>query len=100
MKETLLGRTHPELAPTLNNLAVLARADGRDPEAERLYQRALSCLECAVESTHPSLTSCLENYAALLDEIGRHGEANTLRVRAQTRSALAGRNAVARLKRT
>ena len=42
IKETVLGPDHPELAATLNNLA-LVRHDRGDPDAAtRLYRRAIA----------------------------------------------------------
>src|SRR6266481_7844102 len=42
LNQTLLGADHPEVALTLNNLALHYKALGRNAEARPLYERALS----------------------------------------------------------
>ena len=41
IQEKQLGRDHPDVATSLNNLADLYRAMGRYAEAEPLYRRSL-----------------------------------------------------------
>ncbi len=60
------GRTHPELAPTLNNLAALLSWPGQLAAAATTYRRALAILEATVESDHPNLHACRANYTALV----------------------------------
>ena len=43
--EKVLGRDHPDVADSLNNLAVLYRAQGRYADAEPLYRRSLAIRE-------------------------------------------------------
>ena len=69
-KEKLLGPDHPEVATTLNNLALLRKSQDRPAEAEALYRRALSIFERALDPSHPSVVACRENLARLLK--GRH----------------------------
>jgi Flp pilus assembly protein TadD len=61
LKERVLGPEHPELAPTLNNLAMLL---GPGNEAEALLRRAIALLEANVEPDHPNLVACRENLAS------------------------------------
>jgi tetratricopeptide (TPR) repeat protein len=63
--ERLLGIDHPDLAPPLNNLAVLLAKRGRTAEAAALHRRALAILEPCVASDHPTLLACRDNLAAL-----------------------------------
>jgi tetratricopeptide (TPR) repeat protein len=44
---------NPDVATILNNLADLYRAQGRYPEAEPLYKRALAIKENVLELDHP-----------------------------------------------
>ena len=66
IKEKLLGPDHPEVATTLNNLALLRKSQGRLAEAEALYRRALSIFVHALDPSHPSVVACRENLARLL----------------------------------
>jgi tetratricopeptide (TPR) repeat protein len=64
-KEQLLGATHPELVPTLNNLGVLL-ADLRDLDgAATAYARALDLLEVAGLTDHPQAAAIARNLEAL-----------------------------------
>jgi len=66
MKEKLLGAQHPDVAMTLNNLAVLLKANGQREAAAQLYQRALQIFEQTLGPEHPKVITCRENYARLL----------------------------------
>ena len=57
LKEKLLGAEHPDVAMTLNNLAVFYKAGQRYAEAEPLYQRALAIFESEtrIDGPHPPL---------------------------------------------
>ena len=71
------------MATTLNILAELYRDQDRDPEAERLYDRALAIYEKAFGPEHPNVAASLANYAALLPEVGREAEAAGMEARAE-----------------
>jgi hypothetical protein len=43
--EKALGPDHPDVATSLNNLAALFRAQGRDAEAQPLFERTLATSE-------------------------------------------------------
>ena len=65
IRETALGRDHPALATSLNNLAGLYYRQGRYAEAEPLYQRSLAILQKAHGRDHPDVAISLNNLAAL-----------------------------------
>jgi tetratricopeptide (TPR) repeat protein len=72
--EGTLGPGHPELAPTLSNLAGLRSASGRYAEAEPLYRRALAVFEAGLPAGHPYLVAARAYHAHLLDRLGLGGE--------------------------
>jgi tetratricopeptide (TPR) repeat protein len=74
----VLGPDHPDVAMTLNNLAVLYKFAGKYAEAEPLYQRALAIFEAALGPTHPKVRTCRKNYAQLLRQMQRQAEATAL----------------------
>jgi len=76
------GPQDPRLATSLNNLAVLYRAQGRYAEAEPRYTRALAIFEKALGPEHPVVAMSLENYAAFLRETGRETKAQKVKARA------------------
>jgi tetratricopeptide (TPR) repeat protein len=46
--EKALGKEHPDVAKSLNNLAELYRAQGLHAKAKRLYKRSLAIMEKAL----------------------------------------------------
>jgi hypothetical protein len=63
----LLGAGHPELALSLNNLAVVLASRGATAEAARTYERALAILSRTVGPRHPHYVACKQN----LDKLER-----------------------------
>ena len=78
LAEKQFGPEHPEVATSLNNIAVLYRAQGRYAEAEPLYQRALAVNEKALGPDHPNVDESLRNLWLLYRAQGRHAEAEPL----------------------
>jgi hypothetical protein len=58
----LLTAEHPDVAMTLNNLAALCKAQGRYPEAEALYRRALASFERSFGAEHLKVITCRNNH--------------------------------------
>jgi tetratricopeptide (TPR) repeat protein len=65
LSENMLGKDHPDLAPSLTNLAGLYSKQGRYKEAEPLLQRALSILKEKLPARHPDLVRAQKNYDLL-----------------------------------
>lgn len=65
MKEKLLGKDHPDVAMTLNNLAVLLKKQEKYEEAASMYERALAIFEKTLDSHHPKIKACRANYTGL-----------------------------------
>ncbi|HLX57650.1 MAG TPA: tetratricopeptide repeat protein [Ktedonobacteraceae bacterium] len=78
LREQALGLDHPDVAFSLNYLAVLYWEQGRYAEAEPLDQRALRIWEQALGPDHPDLARPLNNMAVLYLEQGRYAEAEPL----------------------
>jgi tetratricopeptide (TPR) repeat protein len=79
----VLGIDHPDVATTLNNLALLYSSQGKYADAEPLYKRALAIVEKVFGGEHPDVAMVLENYAALLRKLNREREAVELETRAK-----------------
>jgi hypothetical protein len=60
-QENDLGPLHPDLANTLNNLAVVAERTGRVSEAEPLYRRAAAIAKAAFAADHPMVVESQQN---------------------------------------
>ncbi|MEO1146845.1 MAG: CHAT domain-containing protein, partial [Cyanobacteria bacterium J06638_22] len=82
--ETVLGDTHPDVAQSLNNLAVLYQSQGNYAAAEPLYQRSLSIYETVLGDTHPGVAQSLNNLARLYQDQGNYAAAEPLYQRALT----------------
>src|SRR3954462_4989842 len=70
IQESELGAVHPELANTVNNLAVVAEMDRRLPDAEAYYRRALAIGSASLAADDPVLVSSRKN---LEDFCREHG---------------------------
>ncbi len=53
MRTQLLGKEHPYVATSLNNLAALYDSQGKYSEAEPLYKEALDIAERKLGKEHP-----------------------------------------------
>jgi CHAT domain-containing protein/tetratricopeptide (TPR) repeat protein len=82
IREHSLGPKHPEVAATLNNLAVLLDFTGRYGEAEPLARRALSIRERVLGPEHPDVATSLNDLAELLHQMDRYDDAEPLYRRA------------------
>ena len=82
IREKALGTDHPDVAASLNNLALLYYHQGRYAQAEPLYQRALAIREKALGPDHPDVATGLNNQAALYYVQGRYAQAEPLFERA------------------
>lgn len=80
-KETL-DADHPDIATSLNNLAILHKAQGQYAKAEPLYRRALAIREKILGTEHPDLATVLNNLALLYRDQGHHAKAEPLLLRA------------------
>ena len=76
------GEGDPRLTTSLNNLAVVYRAQGKYAEAEPLHKRALAIREKALGHQHPAVAVSLNNLGLLYYVDGRYAEAEPLYERA------------------
>ncbi len=74
--------THPEVATSLNNLALSYGLHTPYKEAEKLFRRALSIFENALGETHPRVGVTLNNLAELYKAHGRYEQSDKLFKRA------------------
>lgn len=72
-----------DLAATFSDLASYYRKQGRNSEAESLYERLLAIWETVLGPRHPHVAESLEKYASLLRESRRDTEAAKLEARAK-----------------
>jgi hypothetical protein len=61
IQEAELGPLHPDLAKTLNNLAVVAEKTGRVDSAERFYRRAVAITTASLRADDPMVAASREN---------------------------------------
>ncbi|MEJ6486604.1 tetratricopeptide repeat protein [Nostoc punctiforme UO1] len=77
-----LGEEHPDVALSLNNLALLYHSQGRYSEAEPLYIQALALRRKLLGEEHPDVALSLNNLALLYYSQGRYSEAEPLYIQA------------------
>jgi len=80
--EKELGKDHPATIASLNNLALIYKAQGRYGEAEPLYKQVLEALERVLGQDHPNTLASVNNLAALYYAQGRFAQAEPLLRRA------------------
>ena len=78
IREKELGKEHPEVATSQNNLALLLQAQGKYEEAEPLLRRSLEISKKELGAEHPSVATSLNNLAGLLKDQGKYEEAEPL----------------------
>jgi hypothetical protein len=61
IQEAELGPLHPDLANTLNNLAIVAEKRGRLGDAETFYRRAVAIASASLPADHPMIAASREN---------------------------------------
>ncbi|EAU67165.1 tetratricopeptide repeat family [Stigmatella aurantiaca DW4/3-1] len=82
IRETVLGKTHPDVANCLNLVGRLYRLKGELTHAEPLYQRALAIREASLGKNHPDVATSLNSLANLYSDQGLYGRAEPLYQRA------------------
>jgi len=70
IQEAELGPLHPALANTVNNLAVVAEMDGRLPDAEIYYRRAVAIASVSLPPDDPIVVSSRKNLEDFCRECG------------------------------
>ncbi len=80
--EQNVGPDHPDVAQSLNNLALLYDIQGDYAKAEPLYKRSLAISEKALGPEHPDVATSMENMALMYRKMKRDEEAVVLERRA------------------
>jgi serine/threonine protein kinase/Tfp pilus assembly protein PilF len=78
LRKKLLGKEHPAVAKSLNNVGIALYRQGRLAEAETLQREALAMHKEVQGSEHPDVASSLNNLAGVLLDEGKLQEAETL----------------------
>lgn len=80
--ERTLGPDHPDIARSLDNLAITRSRQGRYADAQVLLERALAIYEQALGPDDPEMARKLNNIANIHCEQGRYADAQPLHERA------------------
>ncbi|MFM6063005.1 MAG: tetratricopeptide repeat protein, partial [Microcystis panniformis] len=67
--EKQLGAEHPDVAQSLNNLALLYYYQGKYTEAEPLYQKAIAICSEKLGENHPDTQTVKNNYNLMLCQL-------------------------------
>ena len=78
MRQGLLGPDHPDVAVSLNVLALIRRAEGDADGARPLYERALRLREQVLGADHPDVVLSLNNLGVFLHGIGDYAAAQAV----------------------
>ncbi len=80
--QALFLSDHPDVAASLNNLALLYESQGRYSKAEPLHIDALAMRKRLFLGDHPNVAQSLNNLALLYNNQGRYSEAEPLYIEA------------------
>nr|WP_277883915.1 tetratricopeptide repeat protein [Nostoc sp. FACHB-888] len=80
--QSLFAGDHPDVATSLNNLALLYKSQGRYSDAEPLYIEALAMTKHLFAGDHPDVATSLNNLALLYKSQGRYSDAEPLYIEA------------------
>ncbi len=75
IREKALGPDHPDVAQSLNNLALLYYHQEEYEKAAEAFERIIAIDEKALGPDHPSLAQHMKNYAIILGKLDRNTEA-------------------------
>jgi tetratricopeptide (TPR) repeat protein len=78
IRKKVLGLQHPDVATSLNNLAMLYYSQGRYEQAEPLYVKALEMNKRLLGEEHPTVATSLNNLAMLYSDQGQYDKAEPL----------------------
>ncbi|MCJ8280980.1 MAG: CHAT domain-containing protein, partial [Rivularia sp. ALOHA_DT_140] len=81
IREKVLGKEHPDVAISLNNLAILYESQGNYKKAEPLYLRSLAIKEKVLGKEHPQVATILNNLALLYNSQENYAKAESLYLR-------------------
>jgi len=83
LAEKTLGPEYPNMAQSLNNLAMLYRVHGKSAGAEPFCKRSLEIIEKALGPDHPQVATVLDYLANCYRKMGKLDEAKNLMARAE-----------------
>jgi tetratricopeptide (TPR) repeat protein len=78
IREAKLGKDHPDVAISLNNLALLYDEMGQHAKAEALYRRSLQIREAKLGKDHPDVATSLDNLGSLYRVMDQYAKAEPL----------------------
>jgi tetratricopeptide (TPR) repeat protein len=81
IREKELGPNHPDVATSLNNVALVCAKEGNNDEALKLYTRAWEIREKALGPNSPAVSDSRAHMAALYYAMGNAEEAKQLLAR-------------------
>jgi CHAT domain-containing protein len=82
IREKSLGPDHPDVAQTLNSLAMTLKHQDRYADAEPLYKRALAIQEKTLGTNHPEVAWSLNNLGEMYRAQDRYADAEPFYIRA------------------
>src|SRR5436305_1325941 len=63
LRETVLGKEHPDTLRSMNNLAVVLSGQGKHEQAEEIYRQALGLRETVLGKENPDTLRSMNNLA-------------------------------------
>ncbi|KIM95406.1 hypothetical protein OIDMADRAFT_206491 [Oidiodendron maius Zn] len=78
LRETVLGKEHPDTLTSMSNLAVSLHWQGKYAVAEDIHRQTLHLREAVLEKDHPDTLTSMSNLALSLHWQGKYAAADTM----------------------
>eukprot|EP00741_Cyanophora_paradoxa_P021725 tig00000241_g20969.t1 len=78
LRKKELGLEHPDVASTMQNLAIMLNAQGDYAAARRMYEEALMLRKKALGPEHPDVAMTMQNLAVVLNAQGDYAAARPM----------------------
>ncbi|KAH8588542.1 hypothetical protein B0O99DRAFT_746711 [Bisporella sp. PMI_857] len=78
LRETVLGKEHPDTLATINNLAISLDRQSKYADAEAMHRQTLQLKETVLGKEHPDTLASMNNLALSLDRQGKYADAEAM----------------------
>jgi hypothetical protein len=78
VRQELLGKEHPDILTSMNNLALVLSDQDKYEQVEEMHRQALGLRETALGKEHPGILTSMNNLALVLGGQGKYVKAEEM----------------------
>ena len=75
MRQAVLPATHPDIATSFGNIAIVYDSKGEYDKALEMHEKALAMRQTTLPATHPNISNSMYGIATLQMTVGNHTKA-------------------------